>query len=199
MPRNHQIWPEFGISDHCWLIRCPVDGLAGGCGARSVSRKTPIYFIIDIINIIIFTLSPVSEQQGTTSSIVVLKLSISLSSLLLYYNYHYNHYNYLSIHNSIINNFEIITSLWAAGSLWAGLPSWQTHSLSSSRVLITPLVTIVIIIIIVIITIMVFIIIVIMIEIIIIIIITVYHHSLSSSRVLITPVVIIVITSTIII
>ena len=45
MPRNHQIWPEFGISDHCWLIRCPVDGLAGGCGARAVSRKTPIYFI----------------------------------------------------------------------------------------------------------------------------------------------------------
>ena len=49
MPRNHQIWPEFGISDHCWLIRCPVDGLAGGCGARAVSRKTPIYFIIIII------------------------------------------------------------------------------------------------------------------------------------------------------
>ena len=48
MPRNHQIWPEFGISDHCWLIRCPVDGLAGGCGARAVSRKTPIYFIIEM-------------------------------------------------------------------------------------------------------------------------------------------------------
>ena len=46
LPRNHQIWPEFGISDHCWLIRCPVDGLAGGCGARAVSRKTPIYFIV---------------------------------------------------------------------------------------------------------------------------------------------------------
>ena len=45
MPRNHQIWPEFGNSDHCWLIRCPVDGLAGGCGARAVSRKTPIYFM----------------------------------------------------------------------------------------------------------------------------------------------------------
>merc|ERR1712209_129906 len=36
---------EFGLSDHCWLIRCPVDGLAGGCGAQAVSRKTPIYFI----------------------------------------------------------------------------------------------------------------------------------------------------------
>ena len=81
MLKNDQIWPEIGISDHCWLIRCPVDGLqsvtflvskpkcqsqecnifgfdtgfetkmsfsdglAGGCGARAVSRKTPIYFI----------------------------------------------------------------------------------------------------------------------------------------------------------
>ena len=36
---------KFGIPDHWWLIWCPVDGLAGGCGARAVSRKTPIYFI----------------------------------------------------------------------------------------------------------------------------------------------------------
>ena len=28
------------------LIWCPVGGLVGGCGARAVSRKTPIYFII---------------------------------------------------------------------------------------------------------------------------------------------------------
>ena len=34
---------QIGISEHCWLIWCPVDGLAGG--ARAVSRKTPIYFI----------------------------------------------------------------------------------------------------------------------------------------------------------
>ena len=27
------------------LIRCPVGGSIGGCGARAVSRKTPIYFI----------------------------------------------------------------------------------------------------------------------------------------------------------
>ena len=26
-------------------IRCPVGGSIGGCGARAVSRKTPIYFI----------------------------------------------------------------------------------------------------------------------------------------------------------
>ena len=29
----------------CRLIRCPVGGSVGGCGARAVSRKTPIYFI----------------------------------------------------------------------------------------------------------------------------------------------------------
>ena len=28
------------------VFRCPVGGLVGGCGARAVSRKTPIYFII---------------------------------------------------------------------------------------------------------------------------------------------------------
>ena len=27
------------------LIWCPVGGLVGGCGARAVSRKTPIYFM----------------------------------------------------------------------------------------------------------------------------------------------------------
>ena len=35
-----------GFFAHCWLIWCPVYGLAGGCGARAVSRKTPIYFIV---------------------------------------------------------------------------------------------------------------------------------------------------------
>ena len=40
--KNNQIWPKFGIFVHCWLIWCPVGGFAGGCGARAVSRKTPI-------------------------------------------------------------------------------------------------------------------------------------------------------------
>ena len=30
----------------CRLIWCPVGGLVSGCGARAVSRKTPIYFIL---------------------------------------------------------------------------------------------------------------------------------------------------------
>ena len=30
----------------CRLIRCPVGGLVGGCGAQAVSRQTPIYFIV---------------------------------------------------------------------------------------------------------------------------------------------------------
>ena len=30
----------------CRLIQCPVGGSVGGCGARAVSRKTPIYFIL---------------------------------------------------------------------------------------------------------------------------------------------------------
>ena len=33
-------------NDQIWLIQYPVGGSVGGCGARAVSRKTPIYFII---------------------------------------------------------------------------------------------------------------------------------------------------------
>ena len=37
--------PEFWARS-CQLIWCPGGGLVGGCDARAVSRKTPIYFII---------------------------------------------------------------------------------------------------------------------------------------------------------
>ena len=37
----------------CRLIWCPVGGLIGGCGARAVSCKTPIYFIYRISYIFI--------------------------------------------------------------------------------------------------------------------------------------------------
>ena len=43
--KNDQIWPKTGIFGQFGLIQCPVDGSVGGCGARAVSRKTPIYFI----------------------------------------------------------------------------------------------------------------------------------------------------------
>ena len=46
LPKNDRILSEIGIFVHCRLIWCPVDGLAGGCGARAVSRKTPIYFMV---------------------------------------------------------------------------------------------------------------------------------------------------------
>ena len=54
MPNNDQIWPEIGIFLHlrarpCRLIWCPVVGLVGGFGARAVSRKTPIYFMVQIL------------------------------------------------------------------------------------------------------------------------------------------------------
>ena len=48
LPKNNQIWPKIGIFVHFWLIWCPVGGLAGGCGRRAVSRKTPIYFMISL-------------------------------------------------------------------------------------------------------------------------------------------------------
>ena len=42
--------PNLAQNWHFWsiwarLIQCPVDGSVGGCGARAVSRKTPIYFM----------------------------------------------------------------------------------------------------------------------------------------------------------
>ena len=45
LPKNDQIWPKFGIFGQFGLIRCPVGGSDGGCGAQAVSRKTPIYFM----------------------------------------------------------------------------------------------------------------------------------------------------------
>ena len=51
LPKNDQIWPKIGIFGQfgpghaCRLIWCPVGGSVGGCGARAVSRKTPLYFV----------------------------------------------------------------------------------------------------------------------------------------------------------
>ena len=45
-PNLAQNWHFWSIwARPCRLIQCPVCGSAGGCGARAVSRKTPIYFM----------------------------------------------------------------------------------------------------------------------------------------------------------
>ena len=46
MAQNWHFWSNWARP--CRLIRCPVavEGSVGGFGARAVSRKTPIYFII---------------------------------------------------------------------------------------------------------------------------------------------------------
>ena len=45
-PNLAQNWHFWSIwARPCRLILCPVGGSVGGCGARAVSRKTPIYFI----------------------------------------------------------------------------------------------------------------------------------------------------------
>ena len=36
----------FGTYRPCQLVWCPVGWLVGGCGARAVSRRIPIYFIM---------------------------------------------------------------------------------------------------------------------------------------------------------
>ena len=43
LPKNDQIWPKIGIFVHFGLgLAGSFGGLVGGCGARAVSRKTPI-------------------------------------------------------------------------------------------------------------------------------------------------------------
>ena len=37
--------PNLAQNWHFWSIMCPVGEPVGGCGARAVSRKTPIYFM----------------------------------------------------------------------------------------------------------------------------------------------------------
>ena len=52
-PNLAQNWHFLSIWGRpCRLLRCPVSGSVGGCGAGAVSRKTPIYFIHNLIIII---------------------------------------------------------------------------------------------------------------------------------------------------
>ena len=48
-PKTTQFGPKLAFlsiwARPCRLIQFPVGGSVGGCGARAVSRKTPIYFI----------------------------------------------------------------------------------------------------------------------------------------------------------
>ena len=59
MPKKVQIWPENGIFVHFGpglassFGALLVGWLVGGCGARAVSRKTPIYFIgLPLLNVV---------------------------------------------------------------------------------------------------------------------------------------------------
>ena len=68
-----QIWPEIGSFGHFWPgLAGSFGGLVGGCGARAVSRKTPIYFILKIefayfmikYAILSINLNPISINPG---------------------------------------------------------------------------------------------------------------------------------------
>merc|ERR1719230_2505737 len=49
-PNLAQNWHFWSIwARPCRLIQCPVGGSVGGCGARAVSRKTPIYFMYTLL------------------------------------------------------------------------------------------------------------------------------------------------------
>ena len=47
MPKKRPNWHFWAFwARPCWLIWCPVGGLASGCRVRALSRKTTIYFIL---------------------------------------------------------------------------------------------------------------------------------------------------------
>ena len=43
--------PNLNQNRHFWSIMCPVGESVGGCGARAVSLKTPIYFLVDMVKV----------------------------------------------------------------------------------------------------------------------------------------------------
>ena len=61
-PNLAQNWHFWSIwARPCRLLRCPVSGSVGGCGARAVSRKTPIYFIYIIYIEVYFEITSKSK------------------------------------------------------------------------------------------------------------------------------------------
>ena len=68
----------------CRLIQCPVGGSVGGCGARAVSRKTPIYFIqYTRITLNMRTLFKISTLPLIDIKMISLSRLANLSHLLL--------------------------------------------------------------------------------------------------------------------
>ena len=72
----------------CWLIWCPVGWLVGGCGARAVSCKTPIFFIIiNVADIIVAgDLSPVRIIRWTSLQsqvTIIIMINITLTFLVI--------------------------------------------------------------------------------------------------------------------
>ena len=51
-PQNSHFRPKICFLQHiyrpCRLIWCPIGWLVGGCGARAITRKTPIYFMFTV-------------------------------------------------------------------------------------------------------------------------------------------------------
>ena len=51
LAQNWQFWSIWARP--CRHIQCPVGGSVGGCGARAVSRKTPIYLIVVAVAVVV--------------------------------------------------------------------------------------------------------------------------------------------------
>ena len=128
LPKNDQIWPKIGILWSIWarpcrLLWCPVGGSFGGCGARAVSRKTPIYSIIYIFFFFF------NGHWSIFSYIYLTDLSLLADNTV-----HISSIPVLPLHESIVmmvKNVWLIVILWSAlyncAIPWNLILSTQTH------------------------------------------------------------------------
>ena len=127
LPKNDQIWPEIGIfARPCRLIWCPVGGLVGGCSARAVSRKTPIYFIIGLLRS--------TSMYGIYSRILNNRLNTEVElqpSLNAHVAKRIFTTNKVSVVQEQKKSINGITILVIFSFVWFGrgqeITSWQTH------------------------------------------------------------------------
>ena len=83
-PNLAQNWHFWSIwARPCRLIQCSVGGSVGGCGARAVSRKTPIYFIYYVIHLHFLSVEgDLKDVRRKILHVIILMGHFKLSPLL---------------------------------------------------------------------------------------------------------------------
>ena len=70
-PNLAQNWHFWSIwTRPCRLIQCPVGWSVGGCGARAVSRKTPIYFMV--ASTVPYVITAITQVQSHSNKVTAI-------------------------------------------------------------------------------------------------------------------------------